>query len=144
MIAQAGFCHLPYLPFPETWPIFIPALKLADWLEFYARTLEIDVWNSSAVVSASRNKLDTSWTIRIDTGNGIVRTFDRVPHLIIAAGIGSDCIRPPSLPGDVSFIALVKFGAAPLRSHLRVSSQVKYCTLPSMKRLRTIRVKRFM
>jgi hypothetical protein len=36
--------HLPYLPFPKTWPNYIPKDKIADWLEFYVEALEIDFW----------------------------------------------------------------------------------------------------
>ena len=33
--------HLPYLPFPESWPVFTPRDKLADWLEM-PRSCEIE------------------------------------------------------------------------------------------------------
>ncbi|KAG1751335.1 uncharacterized protein EDB91DRAFT_1297935 [Suillus paluster] len=29
-----GHGHMPYIPFPSSWPLYTPALKLADWLEF--------------------------------------------------------------------------------------------------------------
>ena len=35
--------HMPYLPFPETWPIFCPRDKIADWLEFYATALDLNI-----------------------------------------------------------------------------------------------------
>ena len=28
--------HMPYLPFPDSWPVFTPRDKIADWLEMYA------------------------------------------------------------------------------------------------------------
>lgn len=36
--------HLPYIPFPEHWPVFTPKDKLADWLEMYVRVMELDCW----------------------------------------------------------------------------------------------------
>jgi putative flavoprotein involved in K+ transport len=29
--------HLPYLPFPDHWPVFSPKDKLGDWLEMYVK-----------------------------------------------------------------------------------------------------------
>ncbi|MEM7503877.1 MAG: hypothetical protein AAF417_17635, partial [Pseudomonadota bacterium] len=29
--------HMPYIPFPSTWPVFTPKERMADWLEMYAR-----------------------------------------------------------------------------------------------------------
>ena len=36
--------HLPYIPFPDNWPVFTPKDKLADWLEMYVRVMELDYW----------------------------------------------------------------------------------------------------
>ena len=33
--------HLPYLKFPENWPVFAPKDKVGDWLEFYTRVMEV-------------------------------------------------------------------------------------------------------
>ena len=29
--------HLPYLPFPDHWPVFSPKDKIGDWLEMYTQ-----------------------------------------------------------------------------------------------------------
>ncbi len=39
--------HLPYLPFPDNWPIFTPKDKIGDWLEMYAQVMELNVWNGA-------------------------------------------------------------------------------------------------
>ena len=44
--------HLPYIPFPASWPVFTPRDKLADWLELYAKALDIDVALSTSVARA--------------------------------------------------------------------------------------------
>ena len=41
--------HLPYLPFPTTWPVWLPKDMLASWLEGYAEFLELNVWTSTEV-----------------------------------------------------------------------------------------------
>ena len=45
--------HLPYLPFPETWPVFCPKDKMGDWLEAYASIFELDIWTSTACERAT-------------------------------------------------------------------------------------------
>ena len=41
--------HLPYLPFPDHWPVFSPKDKIGDWLEMYAKVMELNYWSSSDV-----------------------------------------------------------------------------------------------
>jgi len=44
--------HLPYLPFPENWPIFSPKDKIGDWLEMYVKIMELNYWTSTVCQSA--------------------------------------------------------------------------------------------
>ena len=44
--------HLPYLPFPEHWPVFTPKDKMGDWLEMYAKVMELNYWGSTECLSA--------------------------------------------------------------------------------------------
>ena len=39
--------HLPYIKFPENWPVFSPKDKIADWLEAYTKVMELNYWGSS-------------------------------------------------------------------------------------------------
>jgi putative flavoprotein involved in K+ transport len=39
--------HLPYIKFPENWPVFSPKDKIADWLEMYTRVMELNYWTST-------------------------------------------------------------------------------------------------
>ena len=41
--------HLPYVKFPENWPVFSPKDKIADWLEAYTKVMELNYWGSSEV-----------------------------------------------------------------------------------------------
>jgi cation diffusion facilitator CzcD-associated flavoprotein CzcO len=45
--------HLPYIPFPENWPVFAPKDKIGDWLEMYAKVMELNYWGSTVCKSAS-------------------------------------------------------------------------------------------
>ena len=56
--------HLPYLPFPDDWPVFAPKDKIGDWLEMYAKVMELNYWGSteckSATISTRRKKAGLS------------------------------------------------------------------------------------
>ncbi|THH27067.1 hypothetical protein EUX98_g7120 [Antrodiella citrinella] len=96
------FNQLPYLAFPETWPTFIPARKLADWLEFYANTMELNVWNSSAITHAVRDDATNKWVVTVKKEDGSERVL-RVDHLVFALGLGAGSINIPDIPGKEDF-----------------------------------------
>jgi hypothetical protein len=45
--------HMPYLPFPDHWPVFSPKDKIGDWLEMYAKVMELNFWGSTECKHAS-------------------------------------------------------------------------------------------
>ncbi|PPR06695.1 hypothetical protein CVT24_013028 [Panaeolus cyanescens] len=97
--------HLPYLPFPSTWPVYTPAKKLAKWLEFYAEALELDFWVSSTITHVSHDPQSKKWTVvitrkRVVDGQAVeeVRQL-RVNHIVFATGMGSDVPNIPSYSG---------------------------------------------
>jgi putative flavoprotein involved in K+ transport len=45
--------HLPYIPFPDHWPVFSPKDKIGDWLEMYVRVMELDYWASTECLRAA-------------------------------------------------------------------------------------------
>jgi cation diffusion facilitator CzcD-associated flavoprotein CzcO len=47
------FDHMPYLPFPQSWPVFTPKDKLAEFFEAYAKLLELNVWTRTTLKSSS-------------------------------------------------------------------------------------------
>ncbi|HQZ13239.1 MAG TPA: NAD(P)/FAD-dependent oxidoreductase, partial [Devosia sp.] len=57
--------HLPYLPFPEHWPVFTPKDKMGDWLEMYVKVMELAYWGSTEVVSATFDKATARWTVEL-------------------------------------------------------------------------------
>lgn len=92
--------HMPYVPFPETWPVFTPKDKLGDWLEAYASIMELNVWCGATCRSARRDEADGSWEVEIERGDGTIVV--RPQHLVIATGNAG---RPnmPSFPGAETF-----------------------------------------
>jgi len=92
--------HMPYLPFPETWPIYTPKDKMGDWLESYASIMELDVWNSTACTGASFDESTQDWRVELEK-NGEPLAL-RTSHLVIATGNAGKA-RVPQFPGAGSF-----------------------------------------
>lgn len=55
--------HLPYIPFPDHWPVFSPKDKMGDWLEMYAKVMELNYWGSSECLKASFDDAAKAWTV---------------------------------------------------------------------------------
>ncbi|KAI0917747.1 hypothetical protein AcV7_007077 [Taiwanofungus camphoratus] len=93
--------HLPYMPFPPSWPVYTPSLKLADWLEYYAEAMELNVWTSTTATHAEKDEND-KWTVTVQRSDGTERTF-HVDHVIMALGFGGGVPRIPDFPGKEEF-----------------------------------------
>ncbi len=57
--------HLPYLKFPDHWPVFAPKDKLGDWLEMYTKVMELNYWTSTICESASYDESSATWTVKV-------------------------------------------------------------------------------
>jgi putative flavoprotein involved in K+ transport len=90
--------HLPYLPFPQNWPVFAPKDKIGDWLEFYTRVMEVPYWSKTTCMSASFD--GSQWTVELDR-DGEKLTLHPT-QLVLATGMsGKPSI--PTLPGQDVF-----------------------------------------
>ncbi|KAF9254798.1 FAD/NAD(P)-binding domain-containing protein [Marasmius fiardii PR-910] len=93
--------HMAYIPFPPTWPKYTPGPKIADWLQFYAQALDINVWTSCEVLSASQNP-DKTWAAKLKVGSGEEKVFN-VSHLVFATGSGDASPNVPQIAGQKEF-----------------------------------------
>ena len=76
--------HLPYLPFPDDWPVFTPKDKLGDWLEAYVKLMELNYWTSSEAQSAQFDEVTQAWTVTVNReGQTVVL---KPKHVIFALG----------------------------------------------------------
>jgi len=92
--------HLPYLKFPDNWPVFAPKDKIGDWLEFYTRVMEVPYWSSTRATGASWSESTGEWTVEIER-EGKPLTL-RPKHLVFATGMSG---KPnlPDIPGTDVF-----------------------------------------
>jgi putative flavoprotein involved in K+ transport len=93
--------HFAYMPFPDTWPVFIPKDKLADWLEFYADAMELNVWTKTTLLLGEYDDAARRWTVRLRLADGSIRTM-RPSHVVLAAGV-SGLPNIPKFPGMDEF-----------------------------------------
>ena len=92
--------HLPYLPFPDHWPVFSPKDKIGDWLESYTKIMELNDWTSSECLSARYDEAAGEWIVEVDR-NGEKVTL-RPKQLILATGM-SGVPNVPEFSGAEKF-----------------------------------------
>lgn len=92
--------HLPYLPFPDDWPVFTPKDKMGDWLEHYVGIMDLDYWTDTEVTGATFNEAEERWDVTV-TRDGEQRTIHPV-QLVFATGM-SGVPNRPQLPGQENF-----------------------------------------
>ena len=97
--------HMPYLPFPDYWPVFTPKDRMGDWLEMYVKVMQLDYRASTVCTKATfRNG---EWEVQL-VSNGEPLTL-RPKHLVLATGM-SGFPQMPKIPG------LENFGGTALHS----------------------------
>ncbi|WP_448609052.1 flavin-containing monooxygenase [Geodermatophilus sp. URMC 60] len=92
--------HLPYLKFPDNWPVFAPKDKIGDWLESYVKVMEVPYWGGTVARSASFDESTGEWTVEIER-DGRPMTL-RPKQLVLATGM-SGKPNVPRLPGQDVF-----------------------------------------
>jgi len=100
--------HFAYMPFPDTWPVFVPKDKLADWLEYYAEAMELNVWTKTTFLSGEYDNTDRRWTVRLRLADGSIRTM-RPSNVVLATGVSG-------LPNIPEFDRADEFGGPIIHS----------------------------
>jgi len=62
---QVNLNHMPYLPWPPSWPKYLPKDMIADWLETYASAMECNVWSSTEFLGARYDEASGEWAARV-------------------------------------------------------------------------------
>ena len=98
--------HLPYMPFPRSWPVFIPKDMLANWFEIYAEAMELNVWTRTELAGGTWNEAAGCWDVELRRADGTDRHM-RPRHIIFANGVSTTPIMP-DLPGLEEFRGTVR------------------------------------
>jgi hypothetical protein len=95
---QVHVNHLPYMPFPPNWPVYIPKDKLAGWFEAYVEAMELNYWTDTEFLGAAHD--GKRWSARLKR-NGEVREL-HPRHLVLATGV-SGIPHIPDIPALKGF-----------------------------------------
>ena len=91
--------HLPYVKFPDNWPVFAPKDKIADWLEAYVQAMEVPYWASSRATKATWSAEAGRWSVEVEReGKPLVL---RPAHLVLATGMSGKPNVPVLAGADV-------------------------------------------
>ncbi|MEO6854171.1 MAG: NAD(P)/FAD-dependent oxidoreductase [Rhodoferax sp.] len=95
--------HMPYMPFPDDWPVFTPKDKVGDWLEMYTKVMELNYWSSTECQSAQFDETTQEWTVTVlREGRKVVL---RPKQLVFALGV-SGFANVPKVAGAESFLGV--------------------------------------
>ncbi|MEP1585911.1 MAG: NAD(P)/FAD-dependent oxidoreductase [Tateyamaria sp.] len=91
--------HLPYMKFPENWPVFSPKDKIGDWLEMYTKVMELNYWTNTTAKSAKFDETTGEWTIVVDRDGAEVVLKPK--QLVMATGMSGKKRMPEFAGMDV-------------------------------------------
>ena len=98
---QVQVNHLPYMPFPPNWPVYIPKDKLANWFEAYVESLELNFWTGTEFISGGYDEAEGRWSVVLRRADGSERTM-RPRHVVMATGV-SGIANMPEIAGLKNF-----------------------------------------
>ena len=93
--------NLPYMPFPATWPNYIPKDMLGLWFEFYAQVMEINHWTSTEFTKGEWDEQAKCWNATLKMADGSERVM-HPRHIVFANGVSSYALTP-EIPGLDTF-----------------------------------------
>jgi cation diffusion facilitator CzcD-associated flavoprotein CzcO len=93
---QVQVNHLPYMPFPPSWPTYIPKDKLANWFEAYVDAMELNFWTGTEFEGGVYDDAKGVWTVTLRRADGGKRTM-HPRHVVMATGV-SGIANVPVIP----------------------------------------------
>jgi putative flavoprotein involved in K+ transport len=93
---QVKVNHMPYMPFPSTWPTYIPKDMLANWFEAYVDAMELNYWAGTEVVDGAYDDAAQHWQLNLKKSDGSTRTL-KPRHIVMATG-ASGIANIPKIP----------------------------------------------
>jgi cation diffusion facilitator CzcD-associated flavoprotein CzcO len=98
---QVQVNHLPYMPFPPNWPVYIPKDKLANWFEAYVDAMELNFWTATGFEGGEYDFAQRRWSAVLRRGDGSTITM-HPRHVVMATGV-SGIANIPDIPGLKNF-----------------------------------------
>jgi len=110
--SPSWFDHMPYLPYPENWPLHPSKDQFANWLDAYATVMELDIWPKSECLNADFDLAADEWRVQVLRDGKATEL--RPKQLVFATGlVGKPTI--PDLPGKHIFRGEQRHASSPPR-----------------------------
>lgn len=93
---QVQVNHMPYMPFPPSWPTYIPKDKLANWFEAYVDAMELNFWTGTEFAGGAYDAATRRWTVTLRRADGSTRTM-HPRHVVMGTGV-SGIANVPDIP----------------------------------------------
>ncbi|BFM07044.1 flavin-containing monooxygenase [Halioxenophilus aromaticivorans] len=93
--------HMPFIPFPPSFPVWLSKDKLANWIESYADSMEVNVWTSTKLLAATFDEQEKRWTLKMEK-NGVEQELS-CKHFVVSTGVSGSIPKIPKLPGIENF-----------------------------------------
>jgi cation diffusion facilitator CzcD-associated flavoprotein CzcO len=98
---QVQVNHLPYMPFPPSWPTYIPKDKLAGWFEAYVDAMELNYWTATEFEGGAYDESEQRWSVVLRRADGTRREM-HPRHVVMATGV-SGIPNLPDIPSLRNF-----------------------------------------
>ena len=95
---ETDMIHFPGLPFPDSYPQYLPKDLLADWIEIYVEAMQLNYWSSTEFVSGEYHEASGRWQVVLRLADGTERTMHPRHVVMATGGVGGRPSRP-ELPG---------------------------------------------
>lgn len=102
---QVHVNHLPYMPFPPNWPVYIPKDKIASWFESYVDSMELNYWTATEFRGGTYDEAEERWSVPLTRPDGTEREL-HPRHIVLATGV-SGIPNLPDIPTLANFAGKV-------------------------------------
>ncbi|WP_280295698.1 flavin-containing monooxygenase [Nocardia abscessus] len=99
---ETDMAHFPGLPFPDSYPQYLPKDLLADWIEIYVEAMQLNYWSSTEFSSGEYDEASGRWQVVLRLADGTERTM-HPRHIVMATGGVGGRPNRPALAGLDSF-----------------------------------------
>ena len=119
---QVHVNHFPYMPFPPTWPAYIPKDKLAGWFEAYVESMELNYWTGTEFEGGTLRRASRALVGALRRADGTTREM-HPRHIVMATGVSGI----PNLPDIPTLPQFRRHGAAlqPVPGRQRLAGQAR-------------------
>ena len=128
--------HLPYIDFPKNWPVFAPKDKIGDWLEMYAKVMELNYWGTTECKNATYDDATGEWTVVVERDGA--RITLRPQQLVLATGMSGKA-NVPNFEGMDVFRGRSAPFVASIRDRMPTAASGPSSSVPTIRRTTSVR-----